>query len=319
MLQVTPDYYKEFRCVGGSCGHNCCIGWEIDIDADTAAYYADGEAVAAAADGAFACRLRQHIDFAADPPHFILGAGERCPFLNAANLCDIYTQLGEEHLCTICAEHPRFHNELPGRVESGLGLCCEEAARLILGRRAPVAAEYAGEPECEDDIIALRDEVIARLQDRSLPVMQRLQNILQHCGAALPQKTAGEWAAFLRTLEQLEDAWQHSLVLLELPLSQAQLAAFDAHMADRQHEYEQFAVYLVWRHFANAPDEQEAAVRAAFAALGCTLLYRMGAALFARDGAFTFAQQTELARQFSAELEYCEENLYAIWDELYTG
>ena len=121
------------------------------------------------------------------------------------------------------------------------------------------------------------------------------------------------------TLEHLEVAWQHSLVLLELPLSQAQLAAFDAHMADRQHEYEQFAVYLVWRHFANAPDEQEAAVRAAFAALGCTLLYRMGAALFARDGAFTFAQQTELARQFSAELEYCEENLYAIWDELYTG
>ena len=131
MLHIVPDYYKEFRSIAGACRHSCCIGWEIDIDADSAARYA-------AAGGELGCRLQKHIDFTADPPHFILGENERCPFLNSANLCDIYAQLGEQALCGICTDHPRFHNELPGRTETGLGLCCEEAARLILGRTAPV-------------------------------------------------------------------------------------------------------------------------------------------------------------------------------------
>lgn len=34
-----PSYYKNFRCIGSACTDNCCIGWEIEIDADTLAYY----------------------------------------------------------------------------------------------------------------------------------------------------------------------------------------------------------------------------------------------------------------------------------------
>ena len=323
MLQIVPDYYKEFHCIGGSCRHNCCIGWEIDIDENTAAAYAD-------VPGEMGARLRANIDFAAEPPHFVLGAGERCPFLNAQNLCDIHLQLGEGALCGICADHPRFRNELPGRIESGIGLCCEGAARLILGHKAPVQPEvlpdastggvtvYASLPK-EDVILALRDEVIALLQNRQLTLAQRLDAVLTQCGAILPQRSMAEWAAFLRGLERLDESWTQTLALLEQPLSPEQLAAFDGYMADRQYEYEQFTVYLVWRHFANAPDEDEAAVRAAFAALGYRLLHQMGATLYSRDGIFDFEQQAELARQFSSELEYCEENLYAIWDELYAA
>ena len=321
MLHIVPDYYNEFHCIAGACRHSCCIGWEIDIDADAAARYA-------AVKGELGRRLRAHIDFSADPPHFILGEGERCPFLNGANLCDIYAQLGEQALCGICTDHPRFRNELPGRTETGLGLCCEEAARLILGRKAPVypvilpdktdktPGDYASLPR-EDTVLALRDDVIALLQDRSLPLPQRFAAVLETCGTALPELSFAAWADFLWTLERLDESWTQTLELLKPPLSSQQLAAFDAYMADRQHEYEQFAVCLIWRHFANAPDEEEAAVRAAFAVLACGWLHRMGAALYARDGEFTFAQQVELARQFSSEIEYDEDNLYAIWDELY--
>ena len=34
-----PAYYKAFRCIGSDCTENCCIGWEIDVDEDTLAYY----------------------------------------------------------------------------------------------------------------------------------------------------------------------------------------------------------------------------------------------------------------------------------------
>ena len=124
---VFPDYYKDFRCIAGDCRHSCCIGWEIDIDEDSLAFF---ESVP----GEFGDRLRQNISKYGDA-HFVLGEGERCPFLNRDNLCDIILTLGEEHICGICTDHPRFRNELPGRVETGLGLCCEEAARLILSKK----------------------------------------------------------------------------------------------------------------------------------------------------------------------------------------
>ena len=80
MLTVYPDYYPAFRCIAGDCKHSCCIGWEIDIDEESLAKYR-------AMPGALGTRLRQNIS-AGDPPHFVLGEGERCPFLNQCGLCD---------------------------------------------------------------------------------------------------------------------------------------------------------------------------------------------------------------------------------------
>ena len=39
MKTVAPDYYPNFKCIASECRHNCCIGWEIDIDEDTFEYY----------------------------------------------------------------------------------------------------------------------------------------------------------------------------------------------------------------------------------------------------------------------------------------
>ena len=39
MKLFAPDYYKYFSCIADKCGHSCCVGWEIDIDADTLEYY----------------------------------------------------------------------------------------------------------------------------------------------------------------------------------------------------------------------------------------------------------------------------------------
>ena len=127
MVHVFPNYYKDFQCIGGSCKHNCCIGWEIDIDPDTLAFYDT-------VPGEFGTRLKACISHDG-APHFRLDTKDRCPFLNQRNLCDIILTLGEEHICGICTDHPRFRNELPGRIETWLGLCCEEAARLILSQQ----------------------------------------------------------------------------------------------------------------------------------------------------------------------------------------
>lgn len=309
MLEAAPDYYKEFRCIAGECRHSCCIGWEIDIDPEMADDYRH-------LPGKLGERLRRCIDWEGTP-HFILGEGERCPFLNGENLCDIILELGEEHICGICSNHPRFYNELPGRLEMGLGLCCEEAARLVISRKDPVTLEIQGERETEDELVDLRDDVIAMLQDRSKTISQRLYDVLELFGASLPDWTLGEWAKRLMELERLTEDWTVLLTRLRDGWNSADFSGFDRYMETRQTEYEQLLVYLIYRHMASSFDQWEAAARICFAAFGYLLLRGMGAVLWTESKQFSPEQQLELVRLFSSELEYSQENLDTILDILY--
>ena len=299
MKYVYPDYYKNFKCIKGECRHNCCIGWEIDIDESSAERYR-------ALGGDMGKRLRKNIDFSATP-HFILGQNARCPFLNKDNLCDIITMCGKDSLCKICAEHPRFHNRFDDRTESGLGLCCEAAARLILGRDAPV--RFISDGADSDEVFILRDKVISLLQDRTKSLPDRIDNMLLLCDAQKSQKSLKKWADLLIGLERLNEKWGKLLSLLK---EKPDLNAFGKHMAGRTAEYEQFLVYLIYRHFI----AEGASVVATFTSLWYKILYHMGASLYEKNGEFTFEDQVELARMFSSEIEYSDENLDIILEEL---
>ncbi len=200
MRLTVPDYYDRFRCIASRCTDNCCIGWEIGIDPAALADYQSQP-------GAFGDRLRAAIQ-PGDPPFFALTKSGRCPFLNKGNLCDIYRQLGESHLCAICDQHPRFHNWFGAEKESGLGLSCEEAARLILFsapprllcRETPEAPDPDTElnPELLAGLRAVREAAFAILADPSLPLAHRLALLaalgqdLQHWMDAAPQQAAAE-------------------------------------------------------------------------------------------------------------------------------
>ncbi len=125
MKLFAPKYYERFRCIGGECTKNCCIGWEIDIDEDTARKYE-------ALDGEEGMRIRGSISDEGDCPHFKLCDGERCANLREDNLCSVIAEYGEEMIPEICREHPRFYNVQPDRCEVGVGLACPTAAQLIL-------------------------------------------------------------------------------------------------------------------------------------------------------------------------------------------
>ena len=131
-MTVYPDFYDAFRCTADRCRHTCCRGWEIDIDADTAARYR-------AMPGALGERLRAAMDFSGESAAFRLTEDDRCPFLRADGLCDLIRSAGtEDILCDVCALHPRFFAEAGDVTLAGLGLCCEEACRLLLAERKPL-------------------------------------------------------------------------------------------------------------------------------------------------------------------------------------
>ena len=145
---ITPAYYKDFLCKGSECSENCCIGWKIEIDGESLKKYAE-------IGGELGADLRENIISDGSSSHFCLKNG-RCAFLDESNLCRLISTLGEDILCDICREHPRFYIGFPGGDFLGVGLCCEAAADLVLSEKSH-SGHGLSRPEIMREAISLLD------------------------------------------------------------------------------------------------------------------------------------------------------------------
>jgi lysine-N-methylase len=128
MKIITPRYYKDFKCIAGACTDTCCAGWDVDVDEASYKFYKS-------VGGEFGKRLKRvMVPEKGGGCTFTLQDG-RCPFLNEKNLCDLYTELGEDRLCDTCAEFPRFINEYGNVREIGIAPSCKTAGELIFNYR----------------------------------------------------------------------------------------------------------------------------------------------------------------------------------------
>ncbi|MBO2517663.1 MAG: hypothetical protein CW338_10445 [Clostridiales bacterium] len=195
----VPDYYDEFRCTASACRHTCCAGWEIDIDEESLERYEKLQ-------GQIGERVRASISREGEP-HFRLTPEERCPLLNENGLCDLYTACGAESLCQICTDHPRFRNFFTERVEIGLGMVCEEAARLILSRPRPmtlVLLSGTGKgrmPEEELQLLSMREKLFEQVPDiaGNGPEARLLEYLVfRHIADALYDDRLDERIAFVK-------------------------------------------------------------------------------------------------------------------------
>lgn len=311
MKTIVPDYYSSFACLMGACRHTCCVGWEIDIDEDSLEYYRS-------IPGEIGEKLSRCISQNDDTACFTLTDEERCPFLTEGGLCELILTLGEDSLCQICADHPRFRNFFSDRTEIGLGLCCEAAARLILTRKNPVrmiVSDTDGEEELlteeENIILAMREKLTDIMQDRSLPVMQRVREMADSLYMPLPQTDFRAWAELLLSLERLDEAWTIRLENLracaDTETDASVLASDEFELA-----FEQLMVYLLYRHVGSAPsaDDIENEVRY------CIFVWLLLRRLFLLCDVQNMEQFAELARLYSSEIEYSDENLDVLHNAL---
>lgn len=295
MLISYPDYYSEFKCIASDCRHSCCIGWEIDIDSKSYARYM-------AAEGELGDKLRRSIE--GEDPHFILDKDERCPFLNGEGLCELILSGGEDMLCQICADHPRFRNVLPGITEIGLGLSCEAASRLILGRREPFKLITEGESDKTDErcenILAFRDYLFAIVQSREKPIDERMEELLERSGASLPPDS--EWKKLFTGLERLDEKWTELLDYIDR-------APAAEYLSEHEREIENLLCYFLYRHVPEAFYDGDIPTKAAFSVLAVRVILRIAAG--------AGEELCEISRMFSSEIEYSDENVDAILDALY--
>lgn len=289
MKTIVPDYYPMFRCRAGACRHTCCAGWEIDIDEKTLESYKS-------VGGSLGKRMKNGIS----DGHFVLDAAERCPFLNAGNLCDIITELGETALCQVCSDHPRFRNFITGRTEMGVGLTCEAAADLILTRKEPAAFMVLEDDLADDapgdseaDILALRDAMLDIARDRSLDIGQRLLRLAETAGIDMPSVSLTEWADIYLGLERLDESWTQRLL-------EAKKAAPSP--VDDETALEQLLVYLIFRHILPACQDDDPEGRTAFVISSLEFIRLLGGNI------------ADTARMWSSEIEYSDENIGALTD-----
>ncbi len=301
MKIYAPEYCTRFKCIASRCRHSCCIGWEIDIDTGTLDYYK-------AVGGAFGKRLSDNITDG-DCPCFTLGEDERCPFLNSEGLCDIIITLGEDALCQICRDHPRFRNYFSDRVEIGIGLSCEEAARIIVegegSARLTVINDDGGECALtseEVEFLGYRQRLLNILDDTSTSVERRLSLCLEAVGIPDKAVTPKELSAILLKLEYMEPEWHSTLVSLGKANTLPTLPV------DTDEVFARLATYFLYRHLADSLDDGRLLERTAFC-IFCTRALRTICALrLSQKGGLTFADIAEEARMFSSEIEYSEEN-----------
>lgn len=339
MILRMPEYCREFRCIAGKCGDSCCIGWEIDIDSRTADFY---EKVG----GEFGERLMSCITNEA-PKSFVLGEDERCPFLNERNLCDIIINLGEEHLCQICNDHPRYYEWFGGVKEGGIGLCCEEAARIILSQTGAfsfwdrvipdeVPDEY--DEELFDCLFAAREKIISHLENGSVAFGQRICDVLYYAerlqGAvdngdfSVPEiltaslSGEGDFKSVLElflTLEPIDDKWIPYLQSCIERLDEVRdvWQDFEGENPQTTQYLQNVAIYFTWRYFLKGVFDGEFLSRIKIMAVSAAVIGYLFACEWSEKGTLTHKSCAEIAKNYSKEVEYCEENIEKLADASY--
>lgn len=346
MKRIMPDFHAEFACIGGACTDNCCIGWEIDIDRKTLAKYQ-------AMEGDFGEMLRRNIE--GDPPHFKLAGNERCAMLNEDNLCRIILHGGEELLCEICDQHPRFRGQYGDRLEGGAGICCEVAARQWLtgaGRLKLVEKDMPGKPARMMKEQTLRLDALVGLRERMLdilaedaPLNMRLARVLalaekaqQALDAGKPKRiaslgeenpagsgTAAELdegcIAVLKHMEPINDGWRDTLTELTARMAEIRdcMAEFEQSVP-RENAWARLAVYGLYRYMLKGANDGDVLSRVKWAVLAAWIVRRMDCLNWLKNGRrWNDALDIDAAKLFSKQVEYSQENMTLMLSECWNS
>jgi len=233
----------------------------------------------------------------------------RCAFLNEKGLCELIINLGEDSLCQVCRDHPRFRSFFDDRTEMGLGFCCEEAARIILSyneKIQPLLVFDDGKQEKLDynqqNVLTFRDKALNIIQDRTKNINERIGSLLSLCKAAILLKDFKKIIKTFYKFERLDKAWTNRLKSIKSK-------QFNINVNEKYALFcEQFLSNGFYRHFSVAEDTLW--VRAiAIAQIISWWIINNIIEEEQRSTEVDFNLVVDVVRAFSGEVEYSQNNL----------
>ncbi len=277
-MLIKPAFYDSFCCIADKCTDTCCAKWEIDLDDETVERYGS----IGGADGDW---LRSKISDAEDGTKVLCREGERCPFLRDDNLCEMILRLGEDSLCHICREHPRFYSGSENITEAGVGLCCEEAVRLWLTSDVGFVTEddgYAPEAD-ETEMLEEQLDMISTVVNGDGTLGERLGGFIFEDGDG-DVTDYGDLRSLFMGLEAMEPSFYSVFS--------------DTVQPSDDERFVKLAAYFIYRYYFDLGAELTARFTA------CALIM-----IAAMDG-----ELADKVRLFSKEVEYDTDNVGRICD-----
>ena len=332
MKQRVPFYYNEFGCITSKCKDNCCIGgWEIDIDDETYERYNNMT-------GELKHKILDSITQNEDEEYCFKLCDGKCPMLDDNGLCEIHKNLGEDYLGVVCKQFPRYSEYYGTIKESGIGLACEEAARIILSENRPFSMETAAcdeeyEPSSEYDssfalqIFAAREAVvndylkegIAHTLDetRNLSDSGQFEDISLQQGIRqilYPYEEMEvlnpEWEVILKDIidslfEQMSDE-EYNILNEE----------FGTYMVSRAYEYRQLLEYLVFRYFAKSIYDYDFLGKCQMLVTNFFVIRQMDIIRWLDNHReYSFKDRMDVVHIFSRQVEYSEDNIENLYED----
>lgn len=310
MILTFPTFYRDFKCIANRCTDSCCIGWEIDIDSVAyEKYRLMPEA------------FQKNIAVFDGVAHFVLTEDERCPFLQKDGLCKIILEHSEDMLCDICREHPRFYEWYGNYKDAGVGLCCEEAVRLLLESEKPLEYETVETQEISDDdtpedicksVFELRKSLFSIINDRSLTLFDRIERCFSKIGVkdvAAPcsaDEFLAECVEIAKEMSPFDELWGKYILSLEALSFHEVKERFNKALSENQIRYEKSLSYFVFRHFIKACFDGD--LLAHFKLAVIMMIFEMLIDCVNDELLFN-------TRYLSKQVEYSEENIDLLTDE----
>ncbi|MGL5906892.1 MAG: flagellin lysine-N-methylase [Shewanella sp.] len=127
---LTPNFYKNFQCIGSQCEDDCCHGWTISIDKKTFTAYEKHT------NQELRLKAKENIK-KVKKSHGHWGEIQfkengACKFLQDDGLCFIHRVAGGEALSSTCKTYPRMTIDKGNEIRHTLSLSCPEVSRQVL-------------------------------------------------------------------------------------------------------------------------------------------------------------------------------------------
>jgi len=192
---LTPNYLKEFSCIGGACEDSCCTGFSIPIEKTTYEKYKEIE------EEGFKEKIQSSVTLNTNSTspftYASLNAKCGCPFQNENGLCSLQMSYGENMLSGACSKYPKQINAFEKQLERSATLSCPEIARLVLLKKEGLSFEQSEQEIDARDVVTrnltkdmapmvvyfedLRIFSLSVLQDRTMDIQTRLLILQSFC------------------------------------------------------------------------------------------------------------------------------------------
>lgn len=310
----VPTYFDKFSCIADKCPDTCCIGWEVDIDSETSEKYLS-------VSGDLGDKIKKHLtkdDTGCDI--FTLCDGDRCPFLNSCNLCEIQLKEGEDFLSKTCQLFPRFFDDFGKIREMGLGFGCPEAARIMLENEETFSLKFYD--ECADtvedidedflgELIELRAEMFVVLEDKNLNFRKKVESILS-MARAFQKNLDGEFFDNTQQNRNFEDC---ITVLENMEYIRSDRRDFLKNLKNKElsknainlysSDFEKLMKYYIFRYLLKAVYDYDVLTRVKYGIFACIVISRIYSLYEYPD----FETRLKIMYSYSKEVEYSDVNM----------